>query len=229
LCLKYYYRYPMTDKLKMLTEKVKVKLESAPGCHDWEHTARVLHNAKIIAAEESLKMPVNMTVIEAAAILHDVARPEELKASGKICHAAIGAKLAEKLLHECGFTENYLIINIIECVKRHRFRGDSKPPETIEQKIIYDADKLDSIGAVGIGRAIHFSGRIGSALHNTKEEALTSEAYGDGDSAYREYLVKLKHIPDKMLTDIGRIMAAERAGYMHAFFDRLNAEVYGKL
>jgi uncharacterized protein len=217
------------DKLNIITGKVKAILEAAPGCHDWEHTARVLHNAKIIAAHESLKTSVNIIVIEAAAIMHDVARLEELKEHGKVCHATLGAERAEKILRECDFAEKNVIAEITECVKRHRFRGNAEPPETIEQKIIYDADKLDSIGAVGIGRAIHFSGRIGSSLHNTKEEALASEAYGDGDSAYREYLVKLRNIPEKMLTNTGRMMAAERATYMHAFFERLNAEVYGEL
>lgn len=215
--------------LELLTEKVKTVLESAPGCHDWEHTARVWHNAKIIAIGEAKKIPVDMLVVEAAAILHDVARPEELKKNGKVCHATLGAELAKKILADCGFTDQEIIANIAECVKRHRFRGRSVPPETTEQKIIYDADKLDSIGAVGVGRAIHFSGRIGSSLHNTEEEALASDAYGDGDSAYREYLVKLRHIPGKMLTATGRELAIGRAEYMHAFFDRLNGEVYGEL
>lgn len=217
------------EKLESLTAKVKSRLESAPGCHDWEHTARVWHNAKIIASGESADTPLDMLVVEAAAILHDIARPEELKANGKVCHAENGAKIAEKLLTECGFSNQKQINNIVECVRRHRFRGNAEAPETIEQKIIYDADKLDSIGAVGVGRAIHFSGRIGSSLHNTEQEALASEAYGDGDSAYREYLVKLRHIPEKMLTVTGRKLAVGRAEYMHDFFDRLNAEVYGDL
>lgn len=217
------------DKLELLTERVKEKLEAAPGCHDWEHTSRVWHNAKIIAMGESAYVPVDMLVLEAAAILHDVARPEELKANGKVCHATNGSEIAKELLAECGFGESEQIANIAECVRRHRYRGNAEPPETIEQKIIYDADKLDSIGAVGVGRAIHFSGRIGSSLHNTEEEAMASDAYGDGDSAYREYLVKLRHIPEKMLTATGRKLAEGRAEYMHAFFDRLNAEVYGDL
>ena len=217
------------NKLKQVSEKVKAVLKTAPGCHDWEHTVRVLHNARIITARESLKTPVDTVVVEAAAILHDIARPEELKTAGKICHATLGAEFAEKILLECNFNDKDIIAGIVACVKRHRFRGAAELPVTIEEKIIYDADKLDSIGAIGIGRAIHFSGRIGSSLHNTKEEALASEAYGTGDSAYREYLVKLRNIPEKMLTVTGRMMAAERATYMHAFFERLNAEVYGEL
>ena len=214
------------NRIEQLVEVVKSKLESAPGCHDWEHTARVLHNAKIIASRESLKTNLDLKIVEAAAILHDVARLEELKTNGKVCHASLGAKLALEILPKCGFCDETENAKIAECIKRHRFRGKNDAPETIEQKIIYDADKLDSIGAVGIGRAIHFSGRIGSALHNTKEEALASDAYSDGDTAYREYLVKLRHIPSKLLTTTGRSMAINRAKFMHTFFDTFNNEVY---
>jgi len=215
------------DQLACLIAKVKTKLTEAPGCHDWEHSARVYHNAKIIAQSESQTCSLCFDTVEAAAILHDVARPEELHANGKICHAQKGAELAKQLLIECGFSDHEQILHIAECVRRHRFRGNSQAPETIEQKIIYDADKLDSIGAVGIARAIHFSGRIGSVLHNSESEALASEAYGKGDSAYREYLVKLRHIPGKMLTTTGRLLAKDRAEYMHIFFKHLNDEVFG--
>lgn len=215
--------------MKILTAKVKAIFKSAPRCHDWEHTDRVWRNARLIAVGESKNGPVDMTVLEAAAILHDVARPAELKTNGKECHAENGAEMAKELLAECGFTDQDMVANIVECVKRHRYRGKSAPPETIEQKIIFDADKLDSIGAIGVGRAIHFSGRIGSTLHNTEEEAMASDPYGEGDSAFREYLVKLRHIPEKMLTATGRSLATQRAEYMHKFFAQLNSEVYGDL
>lgn len=214
------------NRVEKLTEMVKLKLKSAPGCHDWEHTARVLHNALIIASRESLNHKVNINVVEASAILHDVARLEELNSHGKICHATLGAKLALEILPQCGFCDDDENAKIANCIKKHRFRGENDAPTLIEEKIIYDADKLDSIGAVGVGRALHFSGRIGSALHNTKDEALASDAYSDGDTAYREYLVKLKDIPSKMLTTTGRSMAIDRAEFMHKFFDTLNQEIY---
>jgi uncharacterized protein len=214
------------NRIEQVVEVVQLKLESAPGCHDWEHTARVLHNARIITSRESLKNNIDLKIIEAAAILHDVARLEELNSNGKICHASLGAKLALDILPKCGFCDDTENAKIAECIKRHRFRGKNDAPETIEQKIIYDADKLDSIGAVGLGRAIHFSGRIGSALHNTKKEALASDAYSSGDTAYREYLVKLKDIPSKLLTTTARSMAVKRAEFMHTFFDTLNNEIY---
>ena len=87
-------------------------------------------------------------------------------------------------------------LKIVNCVKRHRYRS-SDLPVTLEEKIVYDADKLDSVGAIGIGRAFLFAGRSGAKVHNTKEDALNSESYSEEDTAYREYLVKLRHIPAK--------------------------------
>jgi uncharacterized protein len=215
------------DKLQKLTGKVQKELETAPGCHDWDHTSRVLHNARIIAEGEGRKSNVDMQIVVAAALLHDIGRIEELNNQGKICHADLGFKIAPDILRECGFEDEGKIAKIAECVRRHRYRGKNESPETIEQKIIFDADKLDSIGAVGVARALHFSGRIGSRLHNTEEEATASDAYSGEDSAYREYLVKLRHIPEKMLTETGRQLAHKRAEFMHQFFDTLNEEVYG--
>ena len=216
----------MNNLIKLLETYVRKQLEAAPGCHDWDHTFRVFNNALKIADGEQERFKIELPVIKAAALLHDIGRIEELNQNGKICHAALGFKLAPGILRECGFTDNDMIAKVAECVKRHRFRGENEKPETIEQKIIFDADKLDSIGAVGIGRAIHFSGRIGSRLHNRKEAALNSEAYSSEDSAYREYLVKLRFIPEKMLTETGKKLASERAEFMKTFFDRLNRDIY---
>ena len=105
----------------------------------------------------------------------------------------------------------------------HRFRA-KRIPATLEAKIVYDADKLDSLGAVGVGRAFLFAGRVHARLHNTEREAVNSPAYSREDTAYREYLVKLRHLPDGMLTEPGRTIARERAAFMAEFFRRMNAE-----
>ena len=216
------------EKIDALKKCVKTRLESAPGCHDWEHTVRVLRNSRVIMAATNPADEAgefDPLIVECAAILHDVARPEELRSNGKLCHASLGAKLAPEMLSECGFDDPAFAAKVAKCVKRHRYRGiDADKPDTVEQKILFDADKLDSIGAVGVARALHFSGRIGSRIHNSEEEALASDSYGDGDSAYREYLVKLRHIPQKMLTKAGLNLAAERADFTREFFQRLNNE-----
>ncbi len=201
--------------------KVKAHLESAPKCHDFEHTMRVLHNARKLAAE----LPeCDLHVVELGALLHDIARPEELAAQGRLCHAEKGAELAPEVLRTCGVTDKTLIERVKQCVRRHRYR-DEVHPESLEEMIVFDADKLDSIGAVGIGRAFHFAGREGARLHNTAEEAMNSAAYSREDSAYREYLVKLRHIHERMMTAPGKRLAERLTRFMDDFFDQLNREV----
>lgn len=213
-----------TEKFGHLSSLVEEHLESAPGCHDFEHVTRVLQNSRLILERES---GADVRIVELAALLHDIARPEELAANGAICHAEHGAKLAIPFLEKCGFRDSGMMEKISRCILRHRYRGQNKP-ESLNEKIVYDADKLDSIGAVGIGRAFHFAGRTGAKLHNTEEEALASAAYSSGDTAYREYLVKLRNVPGGMLTPTGRSLAGQRAKLMDDFFNALNTEVYSR-
>ena len=117
---------------------------------------------------------------------------------------------------------------IRRCILCHRYRNDHVP-STIEEKILYDADKLDSIGAVGIGRAFLFSGEVGARLHNPDIDINLTEAYGKEDTAYREYMVKLRYIHERMLTAEGNRMAEERHRFMVDFFDRLQKEVKNQL
>ena len=90
--------------------------------------------------------------------------------------------------------------------------------------MVFDADKLDGIGAIGIARSFHFAGRIGARVHNTEAEALSDSSYSREDSAYREYLVKLRYVKDKLLTESGKQMAKQRHEFMVAFFNQLNEE-----
>jgi len=204
-------------------ERVRTELGSAPGCHDFAHTIRVLKNAERIAAGEP---GCDLEAVRFGAILHDVARPEELASGGKLCHAALGAEKAARILREEGCDDEAFAAHVADIVRTHRYRGGLKPA-TPEACIVYDADKLDSMGAFGVARAFHFAGRIGACLHNSEQDALASESYSSQDSAYREYLVKLRHLPEHLLTDTARKLAAERAAFMKAFFDRLNAEQEG--
>jgi len=204
-------------------ERVRRELGDAPGCHDFAHTLRVLKNAERIAAEEPGCDP---DAVRFGALLHDVARPEELASGGKLCHAELGAEKSRHILEEEGCEDAAFVRHISEIVRTHRYRGNLKPA-TLEARIVYDADKLDSLGAFGVARAFHFAGRIGACLHNSEQEALASESYSSQDSAYREYLVKLRSLPDHLLTDPARRIAADRAAFMRAFFDRLNEEQEG--
>ena len=197
---------------------VKKHLLSSESSHDFDHTLRVCRNAEKLLEQ----LPeADKDVVRLAALLHDIARPEE-KGNNRVCHAKLGAKMTEKILKELKIEESFAQ-RIVSAVRTHRYR-DNNAPETLEAQIVYDADKLDSLGAVGIGRAFLFAGKFGARLHNTEKEALTHRVYSKEDTAYREYLVKLRKLPDAMLTAPGKRMALERIGFMQEFFARLNEE-----
>ncbi|MBP5670913.1 MAG: HD domain-containing protein, partial [Victivallales bacterium] len=190
------------------------------------------NNAKRIAAMMKAAhpdAPLDVTLVSVAALMHDIGRPQELADQGKTNHAVYGAELCMKLLPELGVVDVSYCMRVADCIRSHRFRkleGNAEPV-SLESTIVYDADKLDSIGAIGIGRSFHFAGRTGARVHNTAEEALSSGSYSREDSAYREYLVKLRKIRERMLTDAGRQLAEKRHAFMVAFFDELNEECFG--
>ena len=200
--------------------KVRNKLTNSGSCHDFDHTLRVMHNAKQLLKN----IPqADVETVMLAALLHDIARPEEEQSRGSLCHAKLGAQQIPGLMAECGFPAE-LAQKVSEAVRSHRFRGKDEP-STLEAEIVFDADKLDSLGAVGIGRAFLFAGHENARLHNTAEVALASEAYSKEDTAYREYLVKLRYLPRKMRTEAGRKAAVERAAFMAEFFEKLDTEI----
>ncbi len=212
--------------LPAVMEAVKKHLADSPGCHDFDHTMRVTGNA-LFLCEKIPEADREITIL--AAVLHDVARPEELASKGKVCHARQGAVIAEKILLDTEAPAE-LAKKVSACVRTHRYRG-GETPESLEAKILYDADKLDSLGAVGVGRAFLFAGREGAKLHNTREAALAAPEYSREDTAYREYLVKLSRLPDVMLTEAGREEGEKRLAFMKNFFDQLNEEcrINGKI
>lgn len=199
---------------------VRAKLDAASGCHDYDHTLRVLANAERLAG---MLPEADLRIVRLAALLHDVARPEEMASKGKICHAELGAELVPGILRDAGGFDAEFVDRVAAAVLTHRYRA-RRLPATLEGEIVYDADKLDSLGAVGIGRAFLFAGREHARLHNTEAEAVNSPAYSREDTAYREYLVKLRKLPAGMLTAPGKAIAQERAAFMDAFFRRLNEE-----
>lgn len=206
-----------------ICQKVREILLNAQGGHDYDHTLRVMQNAMKLLEEEP---GADREILRFAAMLHDCARPEEHDSKGEVCHAEKGAERAQMMLREEKLPEDFCGA-VARAVRTHRYR-DGLRPDTPEGKLLFDADKLDSLGAVGLGRAFLFAGACGARVHNTAGEALSNAAYGPEDTAYREYLVKLRHLPGAMLTSAGRQLAEERLKFMERFFERLNYEVYGK-
>lgn len=200
---------------------VKKRFEDNLGSHDWDHTYRVLNMAQKLAKLEG----ADMEIVSYAALLHDIKRHEEDQLQGAINHEEEGAKEARLILTNLGLEEEK-IEKIASCIMTHRFRKARKP-ESLEAKILFDADKLDGIGAIGIGRAFVFAGEIGARVHDPDIILENTRSYTKDDTAYREYLVKLSKLKDRLYTKSAKDIAQDRHNFMVAFFERINLESKG--
>lgn len=220
------YPHPMNIFEEILKE-TKKHFTSTHGSHDFDHVERVLKMAIHIAKKEQKNNhKIDFEILKLATILHDIGRHGSDKEKGQTDHAKDGATIATEILKKYKFSKEK-IAKITHCIEAHRFRTKTKP-KTLEAKILFDADKLDSIGAIGIGRAFLFAGEIGAHLHNTEKsdmEILQTKEYGREDTAYREFLVKLRHIKGRMQTKEGHRLAKERHAFMVEFFKRMKREI----
>lgn len=224
----------MFDKLVDIT---KERLKTAS--HDLEHTFRVYNNCVKIAENE--KNPqINMDVLRAAAILHDIARPKEDMHAGKdrIDHAIVGAADAKEILIALGASTSFSE-HVASAIKTHRFRG-GLVPETIEAQILFDADKLDVIGYIGIARSYMIAGEQGQNIYNdcNIDNYIKTNLVGGTVSGKIidlkqhtpniEFAIKNVRIPDKMFTQTGKQIAVARLNRMREFFEGLKEEIDGQ-
>lgn len=212
------------DKINQVKEEVKKIMLDSRSSHNWDHTERVinlaLHIGKIANAD--------LEVIELSTLLHDISRKEQDDSNGKVCHAERGAIVSREILERYGYSTD-LIDKVCHCIERHRFKKGADP-ESIEARILYDSDKLDSLGAIGLGRAFQFSGEINSRLHNPEIKNFEdTEEYGQEDSVLREFKVKLIKIKDKLFTQEAKRIAVDRERFMTEFFNRLDKEIKGEI
>jgi uncharacterized protein len=181
------------------------------GAHDFDHVLRVLANASYIGQVEG----ANLDILTVAVLLHDIARAEQRRTG--VDHAEVGAQRAEKILQDAGYPAQF-IGSVCHAIETHRFRTGN-PPQTLEARILYDADKLDAIGAIGIARAFAFGGH--------RSQPLWRESDNGEHTALQEYRFKLSKIKDKLFTPTARKIAEQRHRYMAQFFEQMAAEVNG--
>lgn len=205
-------------------EQARALYETGGGGHDFDHVLRVLALAERIARAEG----ANLEVVRTAALLHDVAESEDRDA-----HHLIGAQRARVLL--AGEPPEF-VEAVAHCIEAHRFRHEPEP-QTLEARVLSDADKLDSIGAVGIARAFAFSGAAGTALWRQTVAEIAGQGsdarrgpkeLGDGYTPSHEFVYKLNRIPDRLYTHMARSIAEERRQFMRDFFARLDREALGE-
>ena len=142
------------------------------SAHDPEHIYRVLYLSLNIASKITEK--INFNVLIASCLLHDIGREKQFKNS-KICHAEIGGIMAKDFLVKNGWTEEEAN-HVNNCISTHRYRGNNIP-ETIEAKILFDADKLDVVGNLGIARTLLYKGTVGNNIYEIKNGQI---CFGEG-------------------------------------------------
>lgn len=220
----------MIDEVeKIVSEKLSC------SAHDLEHTFRVYNNCLRISKDME---NVDLEVLKYAALLHDYARVEEDRDNtGKTDHALLGAEQAREVLTKLGKEEEF-IDKVCSAIRTHRYRNNLKP-ETIEGKILYDADKLDVIGIIGICRSYMIAGNYKQKIYNdidlskyikTNLEGGTSSGRIKDISLHSpniEFLTKDINIPNTMFTKTGKRLARNRIKKMQKFFDELKKEING--
>jgi uncharacterized protein len=197
---------------------------SAESGHDFDHVLRVLAMAERLARAEG----ADIEIVRAAALLHDISRAEEDK-TGKGDHAQMAAERARALLVRRGVAPARADA-VAHAIAAHRFRG-STAPQTLEAKILFDADKLDSIGAIGVARAYAISGVLNQRLWSPApaDTVATRDQHNAEHTAAAEFAVKLSKVRERVHTAAARQIADERHAFMAEFFARLEREVRGEI
>ena len=189
--------------------------------HDPMHIYRVLYSALDIASTEP---QANADVVIAAALLHDVGRPKQAE-NPELDHAAEGAPMAKSFLMQIGWPES-MANHVADCVRTHRYRrGDA--PSTLEARIIFDADKLDACGVLGISRTLAYGAQVTEPLYilDAHKQIITEGGGAEISSFFQEYNWKLRGIYGKMLTVRGKALAQRRRDAAYQFYDALEREI----
>jgi len=189
------------------------------GAHDGFHVYRVLYAALDIAKAYS----IDSDVLIAACLLHDIGRNAQFK-DPECDHAATGGDIAYDFLRGIGWDADKAG-HVKECISSHRYRN-SRPPETIEAKILYDADKLDVTGTLGIARTLAYKGIVSEPLYAVDETGnVTAGDSSEQPSFFREYNFKLANVYDKFFTGRAKEIADERKKASAGFYKNMVNEV----
>ncbi len=193
--------------------------ESTDGSHDLSHILRVWRNAVAIARTEP---GCDLELLTAAVILHDCVEVE--KNSPQRAQASrLAAGRAREIAAPLGFRAARLDA-LAHAIEAHSFSAGISP-ETLDARILQDADRLDAIGAIGIARCFYVAGRLGSSLYDPTDPLAMRREYDDGRFAFDHFEVKLLKIAENFRTDAGRAMARERLTLMRRFMADFVAEV----
>ena len=202
---------------------VRMKIRGDPG-HDWSHVNRVRKLALYIGKKEK----VDLFIVELAALLHDVADYKFYDRNHKI-----GTNIAVQWLEKLRLDKN-TVSQVRHIMDEVHFKGAKVKYaiKTLEGKVVQDADKLDAIGAIGIGRTFAYGGHKGREMYNPNikpEFHTTAEQYKNNVTpTINHFYEKLLLLKDLMNTNTAKKMAERRHKFMEKFLDEFFKEWKGQ-
>ncbi|KAF0108160.1 MAG: hypothetical protein FD146_1174 [Anaerolineaceae bacterium] len=198
---------------------------SSDAVHDFDHVLRVYRMAERLTEAEG----ADLEIVHAAALLHD-AEGTMPGAESRTNHHHASAEFAAEVLRREGWDPER-IAAVQHCIRAHRYRDRSEPPRTVEAKVLFDADKLDVLGAIGVARVVAYATLAGQPWYaepSARFRQSGEEEPGEPHSSYHEHLFKLRKVRERMFTETARAIAEERLRYLDEYFERLIEEWEGK-
>jgi uncharacterized protein len=190
----------------------------ADSAHGISHVRRVVANARQLCDLEG----ANVLVTQAAAWLHDcvpIAKNDARRAQG----SKLAAAAAVEFLAGTTFPPD-LLDEVHHAIEAHSFSAGI-PARSLEAKVVQDADRLDSLGAIGIARCLAVGGKLDRLLFDPNDPFCERREPDDSRFTIDHFYQKLLTLPEKMQTAAGRFMADQRAQVMRDYLHTLRAEL----
>ena len=210
--------------LEQIMTTVQLLLQNQSPAHDFQHMLRVYKNAEMISKQEE---SVDLDIVLAAALLHDlVVYP---KGSSKTINSADdSAEIAKKILLEYKNYPREKIEKVADAIRTHSY-SKRLVPQTLEGKILQDADRLDAIGAIGIARTFSVGGSENRSLYNPTDAFCETERQLDDTQWTLDHIKrKLMILKNSMHTKTAKKIAEERTEFMELFLNQLRKEILPK-
>ena len=195
-----------------------IKIMDNDPAHDFEHVMRVYNNAKKISKQEK----ANQKLVLSAALLHDIVSYPKSSKRSKFS-SIDSAKKSKLILKKYDFTAEEIII-VFDAIVDHSF-SQNKIPQTLEGKILQDADRLDALGSIGIARVFATSGSLNRPFYNIDDPFCAKRNPDDNLWAVDHFFNKLLKLEFMMNTKSGKIEAKKRTKVLKEFLKQLKNEI----
>ncbi|MBT9386420.1 HD domain-containing protein [Pseudooceanicola sp. CBS1P-1] len=211
-------QFPLPDLARALLPHAFDSRDSRDSAHDEAHLLRVWRNAQKIMAQEG----GDTRILLAATLLHDCVHVDK-GAPERSLASRMAAARASDLLGEMGWSAADTA-QVAHAIEAHSFSAQI-PPQSLEAKILQDADRLDALGYMGVARCLALSGARGAAICHATDPGALNRPLDEDAFALDHFQTKLLGFGKGMQTETGRTMAAARSADLRRFYDGLLAEI----